>query len=100
MNLTERNIEKIKVLCRKHKVRNLFVFGSVLSSKKFTDSSDVDFIVDFEQVDLNEYADNYFDLKSALEALLKRPVDLLENQAIQNPFLRQSIDSTKKLIYG
>jgi predicted nucleotidyltransferase len=60
----------------------------------------VDFVVDFEKVDLNDYADNYFDLKSALEKLLKRPVDLLENQAIRNPFLKQSIDSTKKLVYG
>jgi len=99
MNLIERNIEKIKRLCKKHKVRELFVFGSILSTN-FNENSDVDFVVDFDKVDLNDYADNYFDLKSALEKLLKRPVDLLENQAIRNPFLKQSIDSTKKLIYG
>jgi uncharacterized protein len=99
MNLIERNIEMIKRLCQKHKVRKLFVFGSILSNN-FHDKSDVDFVVDFEKVDLNDYADNYFDLKTALEKLLKRPVDLLENQAIHNPFLKQSIDSTKKLVYG
>jgi predicted nucleotidyltransferase len=99
MNLIERNIEMIKRLCKKHKVRELFVFGSILSTN-FNENSDVDFVVDFEKVDLNDYADNYFDLKSALEKLLKRPVDLLENQAIRNPFLKQSIDSTKKLVYG
>jgi predicted nucleotidyltransferase len=99
MNLIERNIEMIKRLCKKHKVRELFVFGSILSNN-FNENSDVDFVVDFEKVDLNDYADNYFDLKSALEKLLKRPVDLLENQAIRNPFLKQSIDSTKKLVYG
>lgn len=99
MNLIERNIEMIKRLCQKHKVRKLFVFGSILSNN-FNDKSDVDFVVDFEKVDLNDYADNYFDLKTALEKLLKRPVDLLENQAIRNPFLKQSIDSTKKLVYG
>ena len=99
MNLIERNIEMIKRLCQKHKVRKLFVFGSILSNN-FHDKSDVDFVVDFEKVDLNYYADNYFDLKTALEKLLKRPVDLLENQAIHNPFLKQSIDSTKKLVYG
>ena len=99
MNLIERNIEMIKSLCKKHKVRELFVFGSILSNN-FNENIDVDFVVDFEKVDLNDYADNYFDLKSALEKLLKRPVDLLENQAIRNPFLKQSIDSTKKLVYG
>lgn len=99
MNLVERNIEKIRDLCTKHKVGRLFAFGSVLTDK-FQNDSDIDFLVDFNGVDLYEYADNYFDLKQSLESLLKREIDLLEDKAINNPYLRQSIDSSKQLIYG
>jgi len=99
MTVIDKNIESIKTLCINHKVASLFIFGSILTGN-FNKSSDIDFIVDFKEVDLYNYADNYFSLKESLENLLKRPVDLLENKAIKNPYLRQSIDSSKQLIYG
>jgi predicted nucleotidyltransferase len=99
MNIVEQNIDIIQNLCTKHKVSRLFVFGSVLRNK-LRKNSDIDLIVDFQEMDVYEYADNYFDLKFSLENLFKRNVDLLENKAINNPYLRQEIDSTKQLIYG
>jgi len=99
MNIIDKNIDQIRDLCDKHKVAKLFVFGSVLSDK-FRKSSDIDLIVDFQDIDLYEYADNYFDLKFALQKILKRNVDLLEDKAISNPYLRKSIDSSKQLLYG
>jgi predicted nucleotidyltransferase len=99
MNLIDGNIDKVCALCLKHKVDKLFVFGSVLTDS-FRKSSDVDLVVDFTDVNLYDYADNYFDLKFSLENLFNRKVDLLENKAIKNPYLRRSIDSTKQLIYG
>jgi predicted nucleotidyltransferase len=99
MNIIDKNIDKIRDLCFKHKVANLFVFGSVLS-ERFKKSSDIDFIVDFRYFDVYDYADNYFDLKFALEGILNRRIDLLEDKAINNPYLRQSIDSSKQLLYG
>ena len=99
MDLVERNIDVIRDLCAKHKVGELFAFGSVLTNK-FQSHSDIDFVVDFKGVDLYDYADNYFDLKFSLENIFKREVDLLEDKAINNPYLRKSIDSSKKLIYG
>jgi predicted nucleotidyltransferase len=99
MNIIDTNIDSIRHLCQKHKVGRLFVFGSVLNDT-FQKKSDIDLIVDFEDVDLYSYADNYFDLKYSFEKLFKREVDLLEDKAIQNPYLRQSIDSTKQLVYG
>lgn len=99
MTLIDRNIETIRTLCKKHKVARLFVFGSVLTDR-FKENSDIDFIVDFQGVELYDYADNYFDLKNSLERIFKRKVDLLENQAINNPYLRQSIDSQKQIVYG
>ena len=99
MNLIESDIDKIRVLCVKHKVGRLFAFGSVLTNR-FQSNSDIDLVVDFAGVELYDYADNYFDLKYSLEDLFNRNVDLLEDKAINNPYLRQSIDSTKQLIYG
>jgi uncharacterized protein len=99
MTLIDRNIDMIRTLCKKHKVARLFVFGSVITDR-FKENSDIDLIVDFQDVDLYDYADNYFDLKNSLERIFKRKVDLLENQAINNPYLRQSIDSQKQIVYG
>ncbi|MEJ5315854.1 MAG: nucleotidyltransferase domain-containing protein [Tenuifilum sp.] len=99
MNPIERNIDIIRDLCLKRKVKRLFVFGSVLTNR-FKKNSDIDLVVDFQDVDLYEYADNYFDLKESLEKLLNRNVDLLEEKAIKNPYLKQTIDSSKQLIYG
>ena len=99
MSEIDRNIEKIKALCNNHNVSKLYVFGSVLS-ERYKQTSDIDFIVDFSDIEIYDYADNYFDLKKSLEDLLNRQVDLLEEKAIKNPYLRQTIDSSKKLIYG
>jgi len=99
MNVLEHNKESIIALCAKYKVGKLFAFGSVITNR-FGNDSDIDLIVDFKTIDVYEYADNYFDLKFELEKLFKRDVDLLEDKAIKNPYLRQSIDSTKELIYG
>lgn len=99
MGIIETNMHKIKELCTKHHVSRLFVFGSILGNT-FSKQSDIDFVVSFNKVSLYDYADNYFDLKSALENVFQRPVDLLEDQAINNPFLRKSIDSSKQMVYG
>ena len=89
----------IKNLCSVYHVDKLYVFGSVLTNR-FNESSDIDFIVRFKDIELLKYSDNYYDFKFSLEDLLKRPVDLLEEQALKNPYLKQSIDETKELIYG
>ena len=100
MMLTDAEIQIIKDLCTDHKVSKLFVIGSVLTDR-FTMDSDIDFVVNFANVSLYDYAKNYYQLKNSLEALFKRRVDLLEDQALDvNPFLRESIDSSKQLIYG
>lgn len=57
-------------------------------------------MVDFEASDPIEYADNYFGLKFDLEKIFNRSIDLLENKATKNPFLREKINRSKILIYG
>lgn len=99
MNFFNNYLPKIIALCQKHKVKKLFAFGSVLTNR-FTDKSDIDLVVDFDNVPLENYADNYFDLKYALENLFSREVDLLEDKAIRNPYLKENVDTTKIQLYG
>jgi predicted nucleotidyltransferase len=98
MNIVEENINELVDLCKLHKVRELYIFGSVLTDK-FNEYSDIDLIVQFDHIDILEYFDNYMDFKEKLEILLGRPVDLLENQAIHNPIFRKVVDRNKKLVY-
>jgi predicted nucleotidyltransferase len=99
MNELKDHIDQIKILCTAYDVKSLFAFGSVISDKLKTDS-DIDLIVDINTDDPINYADNYFNLKEQLEDLFNRPVDLLEDKALKNPFLKKQIDNTKVLIYG
>ena len=99
MNTLSAYKNEINKLCATHKVRSLYAFGSVLNSN-FNINSDIDLIVDFMDVDVNNYVDNYFDFKFSLQDIFKRPVDLLEEQAIKNPYFRQAVDQTKELVYG
>ena len=99
MNDLENNSELIKEICEKYKVKSLYAFGSILTDR-FRNDSDIDLIVDFNYMIPEDYSDNYFDFKFKLEDLFKKDVDLLESQAIKNPYLIHSINSNKKLLYG
>lgn len=96
--LEEYKPEIIK-LCENHKVKSLYAFGSVLT-ENFDQQSDVDFIVDFTKMNVENYADNYFDFKFSLQDILKRPIDLLEEKAIKNPYFRRSVAKQRQLVYG
>ena len=98
MNLIDVNKDKLIELCNKHKVKELYLFGSILT-EKFNESSDIDLLIQFQQIELLDYFDNYMELKEELEQLFRRPVDLVENQAIRNPIFRRVIEREKQLIY-
>ena len=99
MTLFETHITDIKKLCAVHGVKQLYAFGSVLTPE-FNNKSDIDLVVDFDPMDSSLYADNYFDFKFSLQRIFNRPIDLLEEKAIKNPYFRQSLNKQRKLIYG
>ena len=99
MNLQKHEIEKIESICSKHKVERLYIFGSAASGK-MKENSDIDFLVKFSDMDLYYYFENLLSLKSELEELFNRQVDILEEQALKNPYLKKSIDRNKILVYG
>jgi predicted nucleotidyltransferase len=92
-------MKDISRLCETHGVKSLYAFGSVLTNE-FHQDSDIDLIVDFADMEVEDYADNYFDFKFLLQDLLKRPVDLLEERAIKNPYFRQAVNQQRQLVYG
>jgi uncharacterized protein len=86
-------------LCKGHHVQSLYAFGSVLTDK-FNTESDIDLIVRFTKMPSEDYADNYCNLKFCLQDILKREVDLLEEQAIKSPYFKLAIDKQKEIIYA
>lgn len=99
MKIIQQHIDQIKRLCELNKVKALFVFGSA-TTDKFRSDSDIDFVVDIDDNDPISYSDKYFALKFKLEEIFRRQIDLLEQKAIRNRFLRKEIDRTKIQIYG
>lgn len=92
-------LDKIATICKTHHVMELFLFGSALT-EKFNSESDIDLAVNFKLTEISNYADNYFALKDSLQKILHRSVDLIEMQSIKNPYFKQSLDTSKQIIYG
>ena len=98
-HLSHTQIENIGALCKKHRVKHLHVFGSLLTAR-YNENSDIDFLVSFEDMDYGDYADAYFGLAEDLEGLLGRNVDLVTEKSLRNPHFIKSIESNKKLLYA
>lgn len=98
MNTLNAYKKEIHELCFTHKVKSLYAFGSVLTPD-FNSNSDIDLIVDFKDLEIANYAENYFDLKTSLQNTFKRSVDLLEFHSLKNPYFKQALDKTKVLVY-
>jgi predicted nucleotidyltransferase len=100
MSFIDRYKDAVTTLCAEHLVDRLYIFGSAVNNQ-LTEKSDVDLVVRFKKrSDLANYFKNYMSLKNKLKDLFNREIDLLEEQAISNPYVKQSIDNSKQLIYG
>lgn len=87
-------------LCRRFHVRRLEVFGSATTDRFNLATSDLDFLVEFEPMAPESYADAYFGLLEGLEGLFARPIDLVSPRAIRNPYLAAGVDATRQTIYA
>lgn len=92
--------DEIAALCRRHHVRWLDLFGSAARADFDPARSDVDFLVEFEPLDEGAYAEAWFGLHEALEALLGRPVDLVSAPAVRNPYFRAELQRTRRALYA
>lgn len=96
--LVENNFSRIVELCIEYKVERLILFGSATGSV-FSDESDIDFLVTFGAIPLLDYSDYFFGFKNELELLLNRNIDLVTEKSLTNPYLIDSINQNKILIY-
>ena len=86
--------------CQRFRVRRLELFGSAAAGGFDPHSSDLDFLVEFDDLQSNEYADASFGLLEALEKLFRRDVDLVVARYIRNPCLRESMQRSRTLLYA
>ena len=98
--LIEENRRELEQICRFRQVRRFELFGSAAGPDFDPASSDLDFLVTFDDLPVSGYADAYFGLLEDLQALFQRHVDLVVESSIQNPYFRQSVDATRTLVYA
>lgn len=92
--------DRLVLLCRQFGVRRLDVFGSAASGEFDPARSDIDFLVELEPPAGTSRFDAFFGLKEGLEALLGRPVDLVDPSALDNPYFAAMVEQTRQELYA
>ena len=93
--------DELAELCRRYGVSRLEVFGSAARGVDFDpETSDADFLVEFNPHSGLAPFDQYFDFADALRRTLERPVDLVESGSVHNPFLWAAIERSRELVYA
>lgn len=90
----------IAALCHAHGVLALEVFGSAADGRFDAARSDYDLIARFAPDASQSLARRFVAFSEALEALLGRPVDLMTDHPIENPYLRAAVSATRRLVYA
>ncbi len=98
--LIEDKQEELKQLCEQFKVRRFELFGSAADGSFDPQTSDLDFLVEFLELQPGEHFDAYFGLLEALQSLFGRPVDLVMTRAIKNPYFLKSVNQTRTVLYA
>lgn len=88
----------IEALCRRWAVRELSLFGSAIR-EDFGPRSDIDVLVSFT-VGAGWSLLDLVRLREELEALFGRPVDLVEKEAVRNPYRRRTILGDRQILYA
>ena len=96
--LVEQKKMEIAQLCRRFDVEKLDLFGSAATGAFRPSRSDLDFIVRFAPASSN-YLDRYLDFAEALEELFQRPVDLITERSVRNPYFRSGVEATRQPVY-
>lgn len=99
-NLFDHHRKELAALCRRANVRRLDAFGSAVRDDFDPVTSDFDFLVEFDEVPPASYAQAYFALKEGLEKLFGRPVDLVTDSSLANPYFRDRVAAERRNIYA
>lgn len=90
--------EKVSKICNELRLKKLDLFGSA-TNDNFGADSDIDIIVEFAQKENDNLFDRYFELKERLRNIFHRSVDIIVEGSVRNPFLKESLNRTRKNIY-
>jgi hypothetical protein len=96
----ETHRHQVAELCRQVGARRLDVFGSAARGEFDPESSDLDFLVELDAAPPARYASAYFALKEGLEKLFGRPVDLVTESGLGNPYFRQRVHAERRNLYA
>jgi len=99
-DLIDLHREEVVTLCHRTHARRLDLFGSAVRDDFDPAHSDLDFLVEFDDVPPVAYADAFFDLKEGLESLFQRPVDLITTSSLANPYFRDRILAERRPVYA
>jgi uncharacterized protein len=97
MIISDEYKEAIAQICVEFGVKRLYLVGSAARADFQPEQSDIDVLVEFEGVE--RLFDRYFELKLRLEEKLGRPVDVIQDSAVKNPFIRESLERDRVRIY-
>lgn len=93
------NARRSPICAERSACAGLELFGSAAAGRFVEGQSDFDFLVTFRDDRVKGVARLYLGLAEGLEQLLGGPVDLVTPESIRNPYFRQTIDATRRLIY-
>jgi predicted nucleotidyltransferase len=99
-DLIEQHRSQLLELCHKYDVRRLDLFGSATRGDFDPINSDLDFIVEFNNFNVDNAADRYLGLLVDLEDLFGRRIDLVSYRAIRNPYFKQIVNDTRVTLYA
>jgi len=91
---------ELEMICEQRSVARLELFGSAARGEADPESSDLDFLVEFKELPFGQMADAFFGLHEDLESLFGRRVDLVEEEAVTNPYFLRSIEDSRELLYA
>ena len=93
-------LPEIGAACRANDVKRLELFGSRAHAMMLLATSDVDFLVEFNDPLRAGIFDRFLALREALERITGCSVDLVECSSVQNPILRRRINEDRRSIYS
>lgn len=99
MKVSDLITDDLEKACKDYQVKELYVFGSVVSGKISKDS-DLDFLVVFNRSGYEGAFDQYMGFKKILEKIYKRPVDLIHLKKFRNHLFEEEVDKSKFLLYA
>lgn len=87
-------------LLSESKIKNAYVFGSVLTDR-FNTKSDIDLLISFEEgLEVLERGTIWWNLYDALKEIFNREIDILIEDRLRNPYFIEELNEKRQLIYA